>query len=97
MINLAITTTSLYLVADTSSKHHAVTCEFGLFDCSFNEECKAVSKDTSRSRNGICQCMEGYKRDALSGECVRGTTGKLIYVSLQVRTCMQASNTACYV
>lgn len=39
-------------------------CEIGLFvDCAQNEICAPISA-TSRSRNGVCQCLDGYYRNA---------------------------------
>ena len=49
---------------------HEVSCEFGLVSCPPHEQCMASSKDSSRSMNGVCQCVDGYKRDEHSGMCI---------------------------
>lgn len=52
------------------SSEHLVTCELGLDDCPSNEQCKVSSKDSSRSKNGVCQCEDSFSRDSVSGKCL---------------------------
>jgi hypothetical protein len=49
---------------DATDAHYS--CEFGVvIDCPENEICVPL---VTHSRNGICQCAEGYQRNS-SGMC----------------------------
>ena len=62
------------------SDYKALACEVGIDTmCSTNEECFPI---TSKSRQGICNCLTGFNRNR-NGQCVRIFSEKLLAKKIQ--------------
>lgn len=70
MLSLLISDVDAVTSSKTHSKSVVNVCEVGVTFCGDNMEC--YIPDLSKSRQGICQCVEGYTED-VSGDCVTST------------------------